>query len=180
MPNDEEIKKEADGEQQAAPPGAIDEDVVAELKEKLDLVSRERDEYLNGWRRTKADLANYRQQEFTRLEEMVKFGNEDIVKDLIPVITNFDHALASLTREGKEDTGIQMIRNQLEEVLKRRGLTRIPIEVGKPFDPAIEEVLLDEVSDKPPGTVLEVLEDGFTLHGKVVKPARVKISKEKS
>jgi molecular chaperone GrpE len=176
MPNDEELKKEADGQNSSA----AGEEELTELKEKLELISRERDEYLNGWRRTKADLANYRQQEFTRLEEMVKFGNEDILRDIIPVITNFDLAVAALKKQGREDAGITMIRNQLEESLKRRGLERVPLEPGKLFDPAKEEVLLEEEADGPPGRVLEVLEDGFTLHGKLVKPARVKISKEKA
>ena len=155
-------------------------DELNELKEKLALVEKERDEYLNGWRRAKADMANYKNDELARLEEVIKFGNEDTIRELIPVLHSFDLALISLRDSGSVDKGIELIKQQLEEVLKRRGLERISVEVGKEFNPKTQEALLEEVSERPPGIVLGVLEEGFTLHGKVVKPARVKVSKNEA
>lgn len=150
---------------------------ISELKAKLELMSKERDEYLNGWRRTKADLTNYKNDELKRLEEVIKFGNADIFKDIIPILNNLDLAVAALVRAGKKDVGIEIIRNQLEEALLKRGLQKIVVQIGEQFNPATEEVLSDEASDAAPGSVLEVLEQGYVLNGKVLKPARVKISK---
>jgi molecular chaperone GrpE len=133
------------------------------------------EEYLNGWKRTKADLLNYQKDEAKRLEEVIKFANKDFLKDLIVVLDSFDLAINSLGEAS--DKGFMMIRSQLGDILKKHGLEQIKVEPGMAFDPEIHEALMEVPSGHPPGTIAEEIEKGYILNGRVVRPARVKISK---
>ena len=159
---------------------------------------------MNGWKRAKADLINYQKEEVKRFEELIKFGNMDLIKDFIPVLDNFDLALTVLEKEGKAEKGIYphtnqgsvqapeqpekspfgvgvyMIRSQFEDILKKRGCEKIIVEPGGKFDPNIQEAIGEIESDKEAGTIALVVENGYTLNGRVVRPARVKLAKNKS
>lgn len=128
---------------------------LAELKEKLSLCERERDEYLNGWRRAKADFLNYKNEEIRRLEEVIKFGNEDIVRDVIAVLGSLDRGVAALEGDGQAEAarGLGRIKSQLEEAMKRRGLERMEVRPGDAFNPAKHEAMAEEPADAPPGTI---------------------------
>ena len=103
--------------------GGVDEDSFS--KEDLDKVSRERDEYLDGWRRSKADLINYKKDELKRLEEMAKYGNEEVIRDLISVLDSLELAISTLEKsEGSVEKGVYLIKAQLEDILRRRGLNK--------------------------------------------------------
>ena len=138
---------------------------------------KERDEYLDGWKRAKADLINYKKDEAKRFETMIKFSNESLVRDLIIVLDSFDLALMALEKEGKAEKGIYLIRAQIEDILKQNGLERVIISVGQQFDPSLQEAVASVESDKPSGIIIEEVERGYTLHGKLVRPARVKVAK---
>lgn len=146
------------------------ENEVEGLKQKLE-------EYLNGWKRAKADLINYEKDEAKRFEEIIKFGTMEFIRDFIPVLDSFDLALSVLEKEGKVEKGIYMIRAQLEDVLKKRGLERMVTSIGAPFDPALHESVGEVESGEPPGTIAEEIERGYLLYGRVVRPARVKLAK---
>lgn len=166
-------------------------DEVKELKKKIELLEKERDEYLNGWRRAKADLINYKNEELKRLEEVVKFGTEDMVRDAVTVLDSFDLAIAALRqaqggeqsrttleKAGQMDKGVSLIRGQLEDVLKRRGVERISVSPGQSFDPALHESIGEAESQlADPGTVAEEVRRGYLIHGRVLRPARVKLAK---
>lgn len=153
-------------------------DEIAELKRKLENLEKERDEYLNGWRRAKADLINYKNEELKRLEEVVKFGNEDLIRDCITVLDSFDLAIVALEKAGKGDRGISLIRGQLEDALKRRGVERMVVSVGQTFDPALHESIGEaETGAVASGMVAEEVERGYLMHGRVLRPTRVKIEK---
>lgn len=161
-------------------------DDVGELKRKLEIVEKEKDEYLNGWRRAKADLANYKNEELRRLEEVAKFGTEDMIRDVVRVLDSFDLALVALEKENKGDPatgsgqvrGISLIRGQLEDTLKRRGVEKIIALVGQPFDPALAESIGEvESKEVASGMVAEEIERGYLIHGKVLRPARVRLAR---
>jgi molecular chaperone GrpE len=158
------------------------EDVVAELKEKLMLCERERDEYLDGWRRAKAEFLNYKNDEIKRLEEVVKFGNEDIMRDIIIVLDSFDRGIASLETAGQADAaaGMRRIRDQLIQIMERRGLERMEVKIGENFDPSRHEAIGEIYSEAPPGTIAAEIEPGFLLNGKVIRAAKVNLSKDNS
>lgn len=156
---------------------------------------KERDEYLNGWKRAKADLLNYKKEEAKRFETVMKFANEFLIRELISVLDSFDLALISFDnartntdsartniKNGSHEfavwqKGFYLIRQQLEDVLKHRGLERIIILVGQQFDINFQEVIAEIESDKISGTIIEEVERGYLLNGKLIRPARVKIAK---
>jgi len=173
-PEEAKGKPLADG----APKQLEEVDEVKELKRKLEGMEKERDEYLNGWRRAKADLINYKNDELKRLEEVVKFGNEDLIRDCITVLDSFDLAIVALEKAGKGDRGVSMIRGQLEDALKRRGVERMVVSVGQTFDPALHESIGEaETGAVSSGMVAEEVERGYLMHGRVLRPARVKLAK---
>jgi molecular chaperone GrpE len=148
-----------------------------DLQEKLAAIEKQRDEYLAGWQRAKADFINYRKEEMKHLEDVAQYGSQDLIRDLIGVLDNFDLGLRSLEKNGPVEKGVYLIRTQIEDILKKRGLTKIDIKDGDAFDPSVAEALSEIPSDRPPGTIVEVIEPGYRLHEKVLRPARVIISK---
>ena len=169
---DTEATKKND--QQDAPAQA-QEDAAAKLAE----AERQRDEYRAGWQRAKADFLNYKKEELRHLEEVSRYGNADLIKELVGIMDNFDLALRTLEKEGPVEKGIYIIRTQIEDILKKRGLERIALKPGDPFDPAIAEALSAVDAEQPPGTVVEEIEPGYRLYEKVLRPARVIVSREK-
>ena len=97
---------------------------AVELETKLAAAEKQCDEYLAGWQRAKADFVNYKKEELAHLQEVVKYGNEDLVKDMISVMDNFDLGLRALEKAGPVEKGIYLIRSQIEDILKKRGLQR--------------------------------------------------------
>ena len=166
----EENKNEAVGQLEGV-------DEAKELKDKLEKCGKERDEYLAGWQRAKADFINYKKEELVRLEEIARYGSEELIADLITVLDNFELGLKALEKAGPVEKGVYMIRAQIEDVLKKRGLERIPIKVGDKFNPALAEAIAEVESDKPAGTIVEEIEAGYRLYDKILRPARVKLSK---
>lgn len=145
-------------------------------KKDLEKTEKERDEYLDGWKRAKADLINYKKDELRRLEEVARFGSESLILELISILDDFDLALATLEKEGTAEKGIYLIKSRFEDILKRRGLERIKVEEGDKFDPNYHEAIIAvQEEGKEADTVAEEIEAGYTLHGKVIRPARVRV-----
>ncbi|MCS6789108.1 MAG: nucleotide exchange factor GrpE, partial [Patescibacteria group bacterium] len=134
---------------------------IDELKQKIVQLEKERDEYLSGWQRARADLSNYKKDELLRFSEFSKYAIEKLVLDLIPVLDSFDLGIAAMEKSGPVDKGIYMIKAKLEDVLKNYGLKRINIEIGKELNPEIAEPIIEVESDKDSGIVLEEVEAGY-------------------
>ena len=168
-----------DKDSEATPKGeAPDKDKKKDLKSELKKVKKERDEYLDGWKRAKADLINYKGDELKRLEHVVHFANEDMIRDLITVLDSFELALASMKDDDPSEKGIYLIKIKLEECLKKRGLKKIEVETGDAFDPAYHEAVgVTEDESAKSETVAEELGAGYILHDKVIRPAKIKVFK---
>ena len=144
----------------------------------LEKLVAEKTDLRNALVRLQADFENYRKRiERERHQERHR-GAETLVEHLLPVLDAFDRAISS-HRDAAHDEyrqGFQLIRKQLFDVLAKQGGQRIETE-GKPFDPhvhhAIERV---ETSDQPDGAVLEELQAGYSFHGKVLRPAMVRVA----
>lgn len=155
---------------------------LKELEEKLAKCEKERDEYLNGWKRAKADAINLQKDEMKRLEEVMKFANTDLIKDLLLVLDSFAALEKNFRSEPRsaelerELGGTLVIKDQLEKILNKQGLEKIKAS-GEMFDPSLHEAMLQEESDKESGTILEEMVSGWKLNGKVIRPTKVKISK---
>jgi len=149
----------------------------------LEELRKKADEYLDGWKRTKADFINYKKDELKRLEEIAKFAGEALIIELLTVLDSFDLALAAFGESDSDknrEKGIYLIKSKLENLLKKYGLGKIVIKVGDRFDPAVHEGIatVEPAGAQEAGKVAEEVEAGYRLHGKLIRPAKVKIFKQ--
>lgn len=149
------------------------------LEEMLAEAEGKRDEYLAGWQRAKADYLNYKKEEHERLSEIAKYTSEDMLREMVTVLDSFDLGLRALEKSGPVEKGVYMIKAQIEDILKKRGLEKITLKPGDGFNPATTEAIAEMESEHPPGTVAEEIEPGYRLYDKVIRPARVRLSKGK-
>ncbi len=156
------------------------EERVAKLKKQLKVCMTERQEYLEGWQRIRADFVNARKDDESRRGELKKFANAGLIEELLPVLDSFDMAFANKTvweQVSKEwRDGITFIHSQLVSVLTQNGVEVIDPKGGK-FDPALhsplEIVHTDNVQEDD--HIVSVLQKGYILGGKVIRPAKVKV-----
>ena len=140
----------------------------------LEKLQKEKDEYLNGWKRAKADLINYQKDETKRFEEMVNYSREMVIGDVIPVLDSMEFALRAET----DNDGLQRIKIQLEDMLKKYGLEKIKVSPGDALDTNLHESIGEmEVKDVESGKIAVEVSSGYKLKNKVIRPARVKLSK---
>jgi molecular chaperone GrpE len=135
---------------------------------------RERDEYLDSLQRLKAEFDNYRKRAAREQSDIVSRAAERLVKELLPVLDDLERALdaAEEHEEAKLEEGVQLVQRALADALQREGLSEI--ETNGKFDPHIHEALLSQPDDDvESGTVLQVLQKGYRLGDKVLRPARV-------
>ena len=153
----------------------VTQDEILELSRELEAVRKERDEYLENMRRMKADLENSRtrlEREHARLDQL---ASERLVKELLPILDNLERALEA---ESDIKKGVEATRDQLVAVLAQEGLNPISSE-GQSFDPVVNEALMGKPSDEhEENTVIQTLERGYMLNGKVIRPAKVVVSKQ--
>lgn len=156
---------------------------VEELNRQLAALKIQAEEYLNGWKRAKADYDNFKKETEQRQKEMVQFATMGFVMELIPVLNNFKRALSHVPadrRQHPEIAGFELIRKQLEDILETAGLKAI-VTKDQHFDPTRHEALAHEArADRPDGLILEELQPGYTMHDKVIEPAKVKIVKNEA
>jgi len=157
---------------------------IEELKAKCE-------EYLNGWKRERADFLNYKKDEAERTSSLVKYANEDIIYNLIPILDNFNLAAKHAPKDNELAQGFLMIKKQLEDLLTKEGIETIEV-LGKPFDPNTMEIVGESDCVKSDltqsesnehsvsaeiDTIAEEVQKGYTLNGKLIRPAKVKIAK---
>jgi len=148
---------------------------VEEVDE-LTLVSRERDEYLDALQRLKAEFDNYRKRAARDQSDLVARASERLVKALLPVLDDLERALeaASEHEEAKLEEGVRLVHRALADALAKEGL--VEIETDGAFDPHTQEALLTQPSEADEGTVIQVLQKGYRLGDRVLRPARVVVS----
>ncbi len=160
------------------------QDTVARLREKLKKALAEKQEYLDGWQRAKAEFVNARRRDEEEKKNFVKFAKEDLLSEIIPVLESFEMARANKTVWESIDKnwrmGIEHIQNQLKKVLENHNLTEIN-PIGLKFDPMRDEAIsYDPVTDeKLDHVITEVLQKGYMLSGKMIKAPRVKVGEFK-
>ncbi len=152
-------------------------EAVKKCREEFTEIKKQADEYLNGWKRAKADLMNYQKDETKRFEEVIKFGYAGILKEFITVLDSFDIAIKGMKE--KPDAGFVMIRNQLLEIMKKFGVEKMECKLGVLYDAATTEVIEEVEGKEPPGTVIEEVGSGYRLHGRVLRPSRIKVARLK-
>ena len=153
---------------------SLSADEHAQLKQQADEAASAKDRYL----RTLAEFDNAKKRLDRDREEFVKYAAERLVRSLLPILDSFEHALKSMDGSMPEAAraGVQLIFRQLTEALQKEGVARIEA-VGAPFDhhrhEAVQQV---ERTDVPDHTVVEEVQAGYTLHGRLLRPALVKVA----
>ena len=147
-----------------------------DLGERAAQLEKERDEFLADLQRVAADFENYRKRVAREQENLAARAHERLVKELLPVLDDMERALraAEEHEEATLEEGVRLVHRELEEALAKEGLTEI--EANGTFDPHVHEALLSQPSDAEDGAIIEVLQKGYRLGDRVLRPARVVIS----
>ncbi len=164
----------AEREEETGEPGGAGapefEDVSARLVETQDRLLR-----------LQADFENFRRRALREREEIARYGHQNLVKDLLSTVDNLDRAIEHVRKGGGEDfegllKGVELVRKELLGALAKNEVTEIEAR-GRAFDPALHEAMAQAPdSSVPQGTVLEVLQKGYQLRDRLVRPARVVVA----
>jgi molecular chaperone GrpE len=163
--------EETTGSEQAAA-----EKALAELEERLALLEQERDELIGDLKRVAADFDNYRKRALRDQEALVARAHERLVKELLPVVDDLERALVAAEEheEAKLEEGVRLVHRELRDALAKEGL--VEIETDGEFDPHVHEALLTQPSGEGDGAILQVIQKGYRLGDRVLRPARVVVS----
>src|SRR5258706_3543824 len=147
----------------------------------LTRLQAERNDLYNKLARAQAEFQNARKRLESDKEQSVQFANSSLIKSLLPVIDNFERAIAQ--DPAKIDVaslvnGMQIVHDQWLAVLAQQSVAPIAPNPGDPFDPATMQALMQQPTDKyPENHVTQLLQKGYTLHGRTLRPAQVAVSK---
>ena len=159
------------------------ESELEKLKEEVTKLTNENNKLIEKVQLTQAELINYRKRKDDEVSDMLKYANTDIITDLLNVLDNLERALKHAEKSDnpevkKYNEGINMIYANLKSILSKFEVEEIN-RVGEVFDPTMEQALLtDSVADKDNEVVLDVLQKGYKLKDRVIRPASVKINQK--
>lgn len=174
----EEVKKETSN--QDIETEVEEEEIVEDINEESEVerLTKEIDRLKNDYARAYADTENLKKRLMAEAEATRKYRIQSFAKEVLPVIDNLERALASEVHESDESfkKGIQMTYDMLVNALKNEGVEEIDC-LNKPFDPNLEQAIMQEkAEDVESGIVIEVLQKGYVLKDRILRPAMVKVS----
>ncbi len=150
---------------------------MEEQEKTIEEYKKEAEEYLNGWKRAKADMMNYQKTVERERAEWAMFANASCVRAILPVVDSLEMAVAQFTVDSSQFTdGIVKIRDQMVDVLRQMGVEAIKA-VGEPVNPEFHEVVATETSEEhASGLITKEAQRGYTMHGRVLRAAKVIVS----
>lgn len=152
---------------------------IESLREQLEKKAAEAEESRSLYLRALADFNNYKKRHAETYDRHLQAANEDLILKLLPVVDNFERALAASREAHSFDSlaeGVELTLRQLQDLLAAEGVEAIPAE-GQKFDPELHEAVMSAATDEVPDhTVLEELQRGYTYRSKVIRPAKVKVA----
>jgi molecular chaperone GrpE len=156
------------------------EAVIADLKKQIEEKEVEAKANYDRFLRQAAELDNFRKRASRERDESIRYANEALVKELLPVVDNLERAVAHASGGGNGKPlveGVEMVLKGLLDVLAKHGVTQISA-AGQPFDPSKHEAIAQvESADHEPNTVVEELHKGYVLRDRLLRPALVSVSK---
>lgn len=173
LEEEEDLKQDSDLDQEKPQEEEVDQDVaIANLANKL----QDTEQHLL---RLQADFDNYKKRVVKEKESISKYALENIMKELLPILDNFERALTSLKENedanGGYIQGIEMVYNQFIQALEKQGAEEIPA-LGENFDPNLHHAVAQESKeDCEDNTIIEVYQKGYKLKDKVIRPSMVKV-----
>jgi molecular chaperone GrpE len=153
---------------------------VQQLQEENTALKQELEQTKELMLRQAADFDNFRKRKQKESLELLQYARENFLKELLPIVDDFNRFLQTIPKnDDVQWQGVKLIHEKLTGILKSQGLVAME-PVGKPFDPEFHDALITVPrEDVPPGTVVEVHENGYMMNGKVLRHAKVIVSKEK-
>lgn len=151
---------------------------IEKLEKELENCQKKAEEYLAGWQRARADFLNYKKGEIERISELLKYGIEELILKILPILDNFEMIEKKMPEDLKNNgnvAGILQLRTQMLDLLKSYGVEEIRT-LGEKFDPNFHEVV-EEIGGKEPSIVVEEVQKGYKINSQLLRPAKVKISK---
>lgn len=140
------------------------------------------EEYLASWKRAQADFENYRRRTETQQGDLVKLARAEGYVRMTPILDDFRRAFAFVPKEEQESawiTGMRQVEKHFRRLLGEAGLN--PIDEGEQFDPQHHEAIAyEEHPELPEGTIIDFVESGWKMDDRVIKPARVRVSRGKT
>ncbi|MEK7185070.1 MAG: nucleotide exchange factor GrpE [Patescibacteria group bacterium] len=172
------VEEDADASENAF--GGEAKNTIVKLRERLKQAESEKQEYLNGWQKTRADYVNSRKNDEEERRLFAKFAEAGLISDILPVLDSFDIAFGrevewkNLPEEWQK--GVRNIYNQLTSTLTARGLKSMH-PIGEIFDPSKHEAVANVQTSKKDEDhkILDVIQKGYTLHDKLIRTARVRV-----
>jgi molecular chaperone GrpE len=148
-----------------------------DLEARIASLEAERDSYLDHLKRVAAEFENYRKRVARDQEAIVARANERLVVGLLPVLDDLERAVAAFDdhEADKVAEGVALVHHALKTLLAKEGIVEIA-PLGEPFDPHLHEALLKQPADEPEGTVIDLVQKGFRLGERVIRPARVVVA----
>ena len=172
--NAEELQ-EAENQAEETDMGGGEIGILKKQVENLENILKEKNEEIL---RRAADLDNYRKRLTKETEDKVRFANQAVVKDFLPVIDNIEMALQHTEECSPLREGIMLTIKSFKDVLSRHGVTEINSEIGTVFDPAVHEaIMMDNLAEYENNTVTLCVQKGYILNDRVIRPAKVKVNK---
>jgi molecular chaperone GrpE len=149
------------------------------VEKPIDKAKREAKEYYDKWLYLNAEFENYKKRSLKEHHNSIKYGNESFARELVEVVDSLELALAHVKEEDSGLVkGIQVTLKQFFLTFKKFGIE--PVEsVGKQFDPAVHQALVEQESDQEPGTVLIENYKGYKIHDRLLRSAKVIVAKKK-
>lgn len=155
---------------------------IDELTMQLENLKKQNEEYLDGWKRAKADYVNFKNDQEKRSRELAQFASYALVAQLLPLAGHFKKAFACATDELKTMEwvkGIDQIYRQLKDILKGMGIQDMAHTVGSAFDPARHMAVGQEQRDDLDDNIVsQEIEEGYLFHDTVIAPAKVIVNKK--
>lgn len=150
-------------------------DAVKKLKEKVKVAEAKAKEHLDNWQRAQAEFVNLRKRDEESKQDFIKFAKADMIAQIIPVLDSLDLAIG----HGHKD--MEAVRSQFMQILKSNGLEEMN-PLGQTFDPGQHEAIamMPTAKEEEDHKVLDVLQKGYALNGKVIRPAKVRIGEYKA
>jgi molecular chaperone GrpE len=149
------------------------------VKAQLRAAEQARDEYLAQAKRARADFENYQKRAARDQAQEKRYASAPLAADLLGALDNLERATAAAEQAGEKGPlvqGVALVHTMFLDALRRHGVTRIDAQ-DQPFDPNLHQAVMQvPTADKPPMTVVQVLEPGYTLHDRVLRPARVAVA----
>lgn len=185
---EEETLNEVDGSSESGPDSqadaALDADASASADEampdELEQLSAQAAEYLDGWQRARAELANYKKRVERERKDAYKRAAGDILSQFLDVVDDFERALKDLPAEEETASwvqGIELVHRKMKAILDSYGIEPIDA-AGQPFDPNLHEAISHEETDLvPEGYVIDVVKQGYRMGDRILRAATVRVAK---